>query len=814
MKQARLLLCGASLLVLASTAQANEPMREPALDILRQVGARNWSPSGQSAVDAMLTTGSVIKSNGVDRVLYHLPITDRGVRFAGEDASKAWPIEFTLSQLAGKVTLRLALKNAVSVMPEASHIAVFINGQELERHAIQSPDRSRILSIDVPTQMLVPGVNALTMKVRQRHRVDCSVDATHELWVDIDPTETGFIFERGNSAIRVLDDLAVLARNKAGQVRIRMIVPDPADKAQVSRSMELVHRIALRSGYRNPLVDVAAIGGKGPGLDVFAGTREQLRTTMPDYANALPEGGPVQIISRDGDERVALVVLLDSIGASEDQALPDPISAAFGTKSRSGSAQGLALLNGEASKRLVTGEEVPLTAFGVESERFNGRLFRTSFDIELPADTFIADYDRAELKLAIAYAAGLSRGAKSIVRVNGVTVAGFALPKPDGDVFRNKSLRIPISNFRAGINVVEIEARLPRKQDEACAPRKQIADAHRFVFSGRSTLRFPRLAYLARVPDLHSTISGGFPYIRGGKSVPTVLSVARAGYAELSAAASLTTGIVTRSGAMLDQHLTYEMPPESVTNAIIVGAIGDVNATVTQDLQGFDADVLRQAWQGPRAFSMHPVSPVLPLGTSPSGTTVLGNQAIRPQVAPVPAKAADEDIDPLDRFILNEERDDDGRDNPSIPERVMKAFNNILSSRNPDAQKATSIDAGQSDFIITQRISPNGTGGVWTIVMAPQPQNLKFGVDAIAAPDIQASLDGPTAALSETDRTVTSAVAGGEYVQLREFTLSNTHLVVAGWFARNHFVYTGLMLLALLGLGILTNRTLKKVGES
>ncbi len=798
------------MLVLASTAGANEHLREPALDILRQVGARTWSAAGQSAVDAMLTTGSIIKSDGVDRVLYHLPINDRGVRFAGEETTKSWPIEFTLSQLADKVTLRLALKNAVSVMPEASSITVFINGQELERHAIQSPDRSRILSINVPNQMLVPGVNALTMKVRQRHRVDCSVDATHELWVDIDPTETGFIFDRGNSAIRTLDDLAVLARNKAGQVRIRMIVPDPADKTQVSRSLELVHRVALRAGYQNPLVDVAAIGGKGPGLDIYAGTREQLRTTMPDYANTLPEGGPVQIISRDGHERVALIVLLDSIAASDDPALPSSISAAFGTKNRSGSAEGLALMNGEASKRLVTGEEVPLKAFGVESERFNGRLFRTSFEIELPADTFIADYDRAELKLAIAYAAGLERGAKSIVRVNGVTVAGFALPKPDGDVFRNKSLRIPISNFRAGKNSVEIEARLPKKQDDACAPQKQIADSHRFVFSARSTLRFPRLAYLARVPDLHSTISGGFPYIRGGQSVPTVLSVARAGYAELSAAASLTTGIVSRSGVMLDQYLTYEMPPQTVSNAIVIGAIGDVNASVTQDLKGFDPDVLRQAWEGPRAFTIPATIDV----ASPGGIDVLEERAIKPKTAPVPVKAGDDEIDPLDRFILNEERDDNGEAGPSISERVVTAFDNILSSRNPDAQKATSIDAGQSDFIISQRLSPNGSGGVWTIVMAPQPQNLKFGVDAIAAPDIQASLDGPTAALSETDRTVTSAIAGGEYVQLRAFTLSNTHLVVAGWFARNHFVYTGLMLFALLGLGILTNRTLKRVGET
>ena len=198
---------------------------------------------------------------------------------------------------------------------------------------------------------------------------------------------------------------------------------------------------------------------------------------------------------------------------------------------------------------------------------------------------------------------------------------------------------------------------------------------------------------------------------------------------------------------------------------------------------------------------------------SPDGFDVLKERTIKPKVAPVAVTAADDDLDPLDRFILSEERDDDGEEAPSISDRVVTAFDNIMASRNPDAQKATSIDAGQADFIISQRLSPNGSGGVWTIVMAPQPQNLKFGVDAIASPDIQASLDGPTAALSETDRTVTSAIAGGEYVQLRAFTLSNTHLVVAGWFARNHFVYTGLMLLALLGLGILTNRTLKRVGE-
>lgn len=119
---------------------------DTALEVLRSIARTpSHARSLQVKSDALLITGSVVRSGGSNRVLYHLPSNGEGLRLHGETASLVRPVFFAKEQLAGDIMLRLAYRNAVSVMPEASNLAVEINGVVIGKRTIQSPDRSRTL---------------------------------------------------------------------------------------------------------------------------------------------------------------------------------------------------------------------------------------------------------------------------------------------------------------------------------------------------------------------------------------------------------------------------------------------------------------------------------------------------------------------------------------------------------------------------------------------------------------------------------------------------------------------------------------------
>ena len=778
--------------------------KEPALETLRELAR---SPALREVrarrQEKRLVTGSIVRAHGRDAVFYHLPDNGTDLRLHGETGEIAWAMPIAQEQLKGAVSLRLAYTNAVSVMPEASNLTVSVNGVELGTRPIQSPDRPRQLSFDVPPNVLVPGYNAVRVSARQRHRVDCSIDATHELWTQIEPAQSGFVFERGNSVLGSLDALSAIARNKAGQVRLRILAPAALDRSQVERTMLLAQHAAVFADYRDPAVQVAGQAGQGPGLDVFMGTLEELRQVAPDYADSVEHSAALQVLSRDGEERVALVMLELQPEVSGDIAvLRKRLADIFRKRPLRGSPEGLSIAVSQSGVTVPTGTDLAFDKLGIASQEFDGRLYRRSMTVRLPADFYPADYAQADVNLATAYAAGLSRSNKFIVRVNGVTVTGFALSRPNGYVFRNKQLRLPLSAFRPGTNRIEMEVQLGRPGERACDPAAQIAGEKRFVLSGRSTIRFPNMAHLARLPDLAGTVATGFPYVVDGKPQPTVISVPGGGYPELSVAAGFATQVAVRAGLPLGFRLAYAPPSQEVRNAIVVGAFDTLPPAIAQGIEGVDLERFRTAW-----LSGAPV--VASARGSGDGVDAMTTAGIRPVP---PARVAS---DPLDAWGL-------ARDTPVPAEEAGRSlgfgqqFGGLLTSVFDGAfrtGKATApITDTDTDLLITQRIAPGHPDGVWTLLTAKSRDTLLSGAALMSRASVRERIAGQTAAIDGVDRTVTSSIATQNYVQVRGFSLRNAQLIVAGWFSNNHMLYSVLLLLLLCGGGVITTFLLRSVG--
>jgi len=144
---------------------------------------------------------------------------------AGEEAASSWNF-FVPAAEAGLVeTINLEIETSVLSDPDRSTAVVYLNSQEVGRFAL-SVSQTGVQHIPVPTGAVMPGWNNVRIVSSQRHRVDCSVTATYELWSAIRKASLGLSVPLATGSFRHLSDLPALAPNEAG-LRVVEIVADP-----------------------------------------------------------------------------------------------------------------------------------------------------------------------------------------------------------------------------------------------------------------------------------------------------------------------------------------------------------------------------------------------------------------------------------------------------------------------------------------------------------------------------------------------------------------------------------------------------------
>lgn len=119
-------------------------------------------------------------------------------RLEGEYDRKSWSIYLTPEQAAAAAKFNFAYQNAVVVAPEASQLTIFLNNRPIGQQQIGSSDNPSTVSFDVPRGLLQPGANLVSFEATQRHRTDCNIQSTYELWSDIDPARTYLSFTEEN----------------------------------------------------------------------------------------------------------------------------------------------------------------------------------------------------------------------------------------------------------------------------------------------------------------------------------------------------------------------------------------------------------------------------------------------------------------------------------------------------------------------------------------------------------------------------------------------------------------------------------------
>ncbi len=701
------------------------------------------------------------------------------ITLAGENATRNWGFHITAAQAASPVRLVLGYRNAVVVAPESSRLEVLVNQVPVLEEAIRSADGFSQIEVDLPPSLLRVGRNDISVRARQRHRTDCTVQSTYELWTEIDAARTWLSFsDPAADAFGGFADLRALSPDTQGRMRVAIVAPAMQQGDIGVDLMRLAQAIALHVGLPNIdfsiSPDVADVA-EGAALRVLLGSVDELSglTELPAAAS----GGPVAAFlpERYGE---TVTLLVGGRNRADWLAAIDTILAPV-DRPEGGFRDSLSTGQWRLPDAPMTygSRDLSLAELGIVSEQFSGRRYTASFQFAVPGDFYAGSYGQAQFLVDAAYSSWVRPGSRINVYVNGSIASSLPLTATGGAILARLPLAVTMRHFRPGLNDVVIEAVLLTRQDEACLPGATADDTPRFALFDTSRFQMPAFARIGQRPNLDAFAGVAYPY--GQAREPVSLVIERGDAAGLSAAANLLSRMAITAGRAIPLDLATSADAARTRDAIFLGAINAIPAGVLAQV-GVD-EAARSGWSS------------LPAG------------AARPESPP--------GID-IDTWRRNMGGDGGG----DWLENVQGWFNETFGITVDMLRFAPSREAGfvppsSAVLMLAQGENPAGTG-VWTLLTAPDEARLVQGAAALARQENWRRVSGHLATLDESYATVTSEpTTTASYVETAPRSLNNFRLIAANWLSANILSYSLLLVIACVLLGIMTSALLSRLGR-
>lgn len=696
------------------------------------------------------------------------------LRLTGEDDVSMLSFYVSPAQLAAGGQIQLAYQNAVSVLPDTASLNVELNGKDIGAFSIRSPNGFKVEKLAIPANQLKAGRNALRLAVSQHHRVDCSLDATYELWTQLDAAQSGFLGTLP-AAFATIDDLMAIGRNKDGFTEIHLIAPAGGSAAIVNDSAAVIQALALFLDRDDIVVTVGEQPGTGAGIDLYVGSGTQLNQTP--QARQILAAAPAGLSVRPGEVAGRATVLMVGTGRSE---LTTGLLTAVRGPMQAGLNSGVlaktwGTLAAEASTRYS------LADIGYDSKPFAGRLSRTHFNLDMPADFYPAEYDTMNFYLKAATAPGIAAGSQLLVRVNDRVVTSFPFRNTDGEQFNDKRIELPLRAFHPGVNRVELLAEVPVPADAACQPGERADNKPRFMMLADSALQVPALARIGRLPDLGAFAGAAYPF-RDGSAFDVFVEQPDLRSAGVALTTVARLGLAARKP--LNAEIKFSAPSETSTRNALVISTGEAVATLKAP---GNADSLLTGFEAAPAETTDPVTTAaLDTATTASKIDSSDSQQL------------------LDVFKQSTAVESDNRSWASQAQGMLAAtaskFRHWLNYEDPAASSLSANEAG-SLVSVSQMQAPSGEG-TWTIIKSDTPQNLALGMNRLADPAIWAKLEGGSASVRATTLELVTRPAAGRYItEITDSSFGNFRRLAASWFSDNFQVYVVLLIVLLGGFG-------------
>ena len=612
-----------------------------------------------------------------------------------------------------------------------------------------------------------------------------------------------------------LGELAALRPAPDGTMPIHIQLSGKIGPSSLKSLMAATQRLALGGGFLQPAVDFD-IGASEPyGIDLVLGTRAAL-AGLPRVAGVLGTAGPLATMLAPAEGGRPALLVTGTSAADLERAV-DLIPA---MPSHVGTAAGLLARDNYPALRSEGGEHLRLSDLGVRSETFSGRFFRKSFSLALPADFLASDYGRGTFNLAGGYAAGLSSGAQVSVDVNGRSSGVIKLPYRNGDQFKHNQLFLPLSLMRPGLNRIEVFAETERPEDGSCtAP-----DAKRFLFLDKSEIVLPRLARVARLPDLALATSGGLPFTSGTPR----LVVPKPDRDTMGAALSLTTRAAVAAGAPIAFTFTTSAGANTDGPTLVVAPARLLDPALVKAI-GVDPASIEAAWHDlapspkptARGRAGDGVKPRWWLSNAdgPAACRRSAQIAAKPTVAPRPIVAASLTVaPPAVHDDIIESWTPHAPDGTRWGERAASVVANVrdwlvATVRPPTRAVHRDGIAPQASLILAQGFTGRA-GSVTTIVTGPDAEAMRASIACLFDPQVWSQVHGRLATIDASSGAVVATDASEvRYLASGPWSLGNARLVLAGWLSLNPFMFVMLALMTAMCLSVTTFWYVRGIGR-
>ncbi len=779
--------------------------------------------------------------------LRYLPNNAQGLRLAGEIATSQWPIYLTKAQASEGMVFQLGYLSAISDLPEDSTVRVEINGVSIGTAQINAPYRVKTVRFKVPPQIVRAGFNALTIVASQRHRADCSLKATFELWTQIDATTTGFMFSGSDPGVMHLNDLPAVPPDRHGGMPIRMVLPTQTTTEDINQAMKAVELTAIRGRFEQPVVDIGPGLASGAGLNVAVGTYDALGKMAGIGALNPQPGGQIKLLPGSNTLRPTLVVAGRN-NAEIDQALQRLAI----IRNVRGTVEGLRAVHTFPGYAVDGGTRVKLRDLGVISQQFNGRMFRATFSVIMPSDFYPADTAQVGLDLNGGYAPRLSAQAKIVIRVNNRIAVGSNLGRSSGALFNNRRISFPLGMLQPGLNTISLEAQLPGLKEQPCTPMNDAKARQRFLLLDSSALVIPQIAHVALSPNLAVTATGAFPY--AVLVHPPSLILPQTDPDTIAAAATIAARMAVSANRAIDFKVSTHVPAKASAPVMLVGPQGAFS-DATLALAGIDPVQLHKAWppsttptaashdtqtlssfarQNAARIALERNYPVrCALGAADFGaapTRIAATVAHKPAAkAPNPetinVSANDKTLETSWKY---QTRIGHGWFSTAwlphfhvsalaglraaIWRRLTAGTAHILTGLAP--QKSVSVITPAASLLVGQGSNGSTGLGIWTLVTARDAISLRRDAACLADPRVWNQLRGAVSALNLSEARIDANDSSRlRFIQTQQFSIGNVRLIAAGWFSHNIWAYIGLVLATALSLGGMTRMFVRRVGR-
>ncbi|KRE03234.1 hypothetical protein ASE61_12140 [Bosea sp. Root670] len=732
------------------------------------------------------------------------------VTLEGESDVRSWGFYLTQDEATADLNLDIAFQNALVVMPEASRLTVRINGERVSEMPIASSDRLKRSSIALRKGLLRTGQNTISFEAVQRHRIDCTVGSTYELWTRIDGAGTRLAFRNANTrsfALRSLDDLPAVGADENGLTTIAIVAPGAARASAANSILAVAQALALRGRYGQVTVSVTEQlpARIRPGtLTVALGTSEEMRALL----GALPAdaGGRSFVGFVPNPQKGADLLLVTGEGWPDLETLiakflTAPVARPANINRKT---MDTASWHVPDAPFISDKEAIRFSELGIPTQESTGRRMRVRAIVAMPGDFYANAYGEATLYLDGAYSQEVLPGESHIeVFVNGNVAATVPLNAATGGLLQQFPITIPLRHFRPGINEIWFEAVTLAKSDLTCGPGATLAGKSRFALFDTTVLSIPNFAKIGVSPNLGAIAGTGFPYSVASR---VALVMGRQDNANLSAAATLLARIARNASRPLAIDLLAGTAAVGDRPALIVGAAGQMPAGLLPRVGV--ADNVRATW--PQRADAVVVTP------DAEGAAVFDAVINRLQGREATPEASG-GVAPTTEAVRDRWRGSLGgplaRYFIGFDQWLQHTFDLSFAQLRAPSRAASLYEPAEGTELIAAQAADPETRQVWTAFIARRDETLQSAVNRIVTPGNWAGMAGRITAFRGAQDAHVISADSTSFVMTRPFSLANMRLVFANWMSSNIGIYALALLIACIGLGIGTSLMLGRLGR-